>query len=140
MKTYIEFLLARPFPALFGCIVIGRHSISSLSTSFFLSFWLLHPISWLCNNRMGHFFYLLFYYFSSISRYRLQCLSICLFVCQTWKKPTPWTPRSSTFNKVFPPNWTVFPPNLHLRTYKLEITSKISSSYPLNDYKDVNTM
>ena len=62
-------------------------------------------------------------------------------MAQTWNKQPPWTPRSSILKKVFfPPNLLNFLPNLDHWTCKLDITSKISSSLPVNDAKYGNTM
>ena len=49
---------------------------------------------------------------------------------------------NSDFNffNDFPPSLSNFLPNLDPWTCKLEITSKISSSKPVNDAKYVNTM
>ena len=46
---------------------------------------------------------------------------------QTWKKQTSWTPRSSTFKKIFCPICP-FPPNLDPWMCKLELTSRMLSS------------
>ena len=50
--------------------------------------------------------------------------------------------NSAEFNflKDFPPNLYFFPPNLAHWTCKLENTSRMSSSYPINDAKYVNSI